>query len=112
MIDVDDMDRRIGKSAERGPEKRGIETDSLDLFDRKPVKEERHVPFLTREFHPNVTIGRILRKRHLITERDLVEALAKVFEEVFDDPKQAKYFDPRRNLLVHLPDERIPRRFV
>lgn len=67
---MDDVDRGIGKSAERGPEKRGIETDSLNLVDPKPVKKERHVPFLAREVHPDVTVGRILRKRHLIVERD------------------------------------------
>jgi hypothetical protein len=33
LIDVDDMDRRGRESAERVPEKRGKETDSLDLFD-------------------------------------------------------------------------------
>src|SRR5215207_1581727 len=84
LIDVDDMDRAIGKGAECGPEKCGIETNSLDLVNWEPVKEDRHIPFLAREVHPNVTVGRILRKRHLIVERDLVQALAKVFEDVFD----------------------------
>ena len=109
MIDVDDMDRAIGKGAECGPEKCGMETNSLDLVDWEPVKEERHVPFLAREVHPNVTLGRILRKRHLIVERDLVQALAKVFEDVFDNPEEAQDLDAGRDLLFHLPDQRIPR---
>jgi hypothetical protein len=56
------MDRRVRESAERVPEKRGKETDSLDLFDLKLAEEERHVPFLARKVHPDVTVGRFLRK--------------------------------------------------
>src|SRR5688572_21027612 len=112
FIDVDDMDRGIGKSAERGPEKRGMETDSLDLADPKPVEEERHVPFLTLKVHPDVTVRRIDRKRHLVVERELVQILAEVGKEVLDDPEESQHLDSRRDLFVHLPDERIPRRFV
>ena len=53
---MDDMDRGIGKSTKRGPEKRGMKTDSLDLVDPKPVEKERHVPFLTRKVHPDVPV--------------------------------------------------------
>ena len=76
MIDVDDVDRGIGKSPQRGPEKGGMETDPLDLVDPKPVEEERHIPFFARKVHSDVAVGRTLRKRHLVVERELMPVLA------------------------------------
>ena len=90
----------------------GYRPDTLDLVDPKPVEEERHVPFVARKVHPHITVGRILRKRHLIVERDLMPLLANIFKEVLDNPEEAKDLDAGRDLLVHLPDERIPRRLV